>query len=148
MVGEEDLADLVPLVVAYCAFYEAAPEVGALEALSRALMADPAREGIQLVARGGDRGEALGFATVYWTWSTTTATRLAVMNDLFVVSEARGTGVAQALIAGCAARAQAHGAAELQWVTAPDNLRAQTVYDRTDAQRESWVTYVLPLTSA
>jgi GNAT superfamily N-acetyltransferase len=43
-------------------------------------------------------GQSRGFATVYWTWSTTTAARLAVMNDLFVSADARGSGAATALI--------------------------------------------------
>jgi GNAT superfamily N-acetyltransferase len=150
VVGETDLADLVPLVVDYCAFYETAPSAEALERLSRTLIDHPDREGLQLIAReepdaGSGAGAAIGFATVYWTWSTTTASRLAVMNDLFVVPHARGSGAAQALIAACAEQARAHGAAELQWVTAPDNARAQAVYDRTAAERESWITYVLPV---
>jgi GNAT superfamily N-acetyltransferase len=141
--GETDLADLVPLIVDYCAFYETAPGAPALERLARTLIDDPAREGVQLIARDG--GDAVGFATLYWSWSTTTATRIAVMNDLFVVPSARGGGAAQALIAACAARAREHGAAELQWVTAPDNARAQAVYDRSGAEREEWVTYVMAL---
>jgi GNAT superfamily N-acetyltransferase len=145
VVGETDLADLVPLIVDYCAFYETAPGAEALTRLARTLIADPAREGIQLLARADD-GTAIGFATVYWTWQTTVASRLAVMNDLFVAPDARGSGAAQALIARCAELAREHGATELSWVTAPDNARAQAVYDRTGAQRESWVTYALPLT--
>ena len=55
----------------YCDFYEVAPADDDLLALSRALIADPGREGLQLLAR--DRraaGAAIGFATVYWTWET------------------------------------------------------------------------------
>ncbi len=66
MAGETDLADLVPLVVDYCAFYETAPGAEALERLSRTLIDDPAHQGIQLIARTDD-STANGFATVYWT---------------------------------------------------------------------------------
>ena len=38
---------------------------------------------MQFIARG-EGGEPLGFATVYMTWETLDAGRLAVMNDLFV----------------------------------------------------------------
>jgi GNAT superfamily N-acetyltransferase len=146
VVGEPDLADLVPLMVGYCAFYCTAPGVSALEALARALIADPEHEGIQLIARD-EAGTAIGFATVFWTWQTTVAARLAVINDLFVAPDARGSGAAQALIDACAQRARAHGASELTWVTAVDNGRAQAVYDRTGAERETWITYGLALTS-
>jgi len=59
--------------------------------LSRALLADPEREGLQLLARD-DAGRAVGFATLYWTWQTLAAARVGVMNDLFVAPEARGMG--------------------------------------------------------
>src|SRR6478735_167955 len=58
---------------------------GQLLSLSRALIADPAREGVQFIAR--DRtGVAIGFATVFWLWSTLSATRVGLMNDLFVAA--------------------------------------------------------------
>src|SRR5690242_19884114 len=99
-VGEPDLADLLPLLVDYCAFYEASPPVDQLAALSRALVDDPEHEGLQLLARS-EQGLAVGFATLYWTWSTTRAFRLAVMNDLYVAPEARGGGAGRALIDAC-----------------------------------------------
>ena len=73
-VGEEDLAELLPLLRGYCDFYEVAPSDEALLAVSRALIADPEREGLQLIARRPD-GPAVGFATVYWTWQTLNAAR-------------------------------------------------------------------------
>jgi GNAT superfamily N-acetyltransferase len=143
-VREEDLEDLLPLMRAYCEFYDVAPTDDALLAMSRALIADPEREGIQLVARDGD-GAAVGFATVFWTWQTLSAARAAVMNDLFVARHARGTRIADALIAACGEHARAHGAPSLTWQTAKDNLRAQAVYDRVGGRRSEWLDYDLPL---
>jgi GNAT superfamily N-acetyltransferase len=144
VVREEDLADLLPLFRAYCAFYGASPADGDLLALSRALIADPEHEGVQVLARDlRAGGAAIGFATVYWTWESTKARRLAVMNDLFVAEAARGTGVADELIADCAERARERGVGVLSWVTAPDNHRAQRVYDRTGATRSPWLEYEL-----
>jgi GNAT superfamily N-acetyltransferase len=144
LVGEDDLADLLPLMRAYCDFYAVAPDDDALLAMSRALIADPAREGLQLLARAPD-GTPVGFATVFWTWSTTRAARIGVMNDLFVAPEGRGGGVADALIAACADRCREHGAVSLTWQTALDNARAQAVYDRVGAQRSRWLDYDLPI---
>jgi GNAT superfamily N-acetyltransferase len=141
-VTEADLGELLPLMRAYCDFYEVAPSDDALLALSRALLADPDREGVQLLARDDD-GAAVGFATVFWSWATTIAARIGVMNDLFVAPAARGSGAAEALIAACAEECRRHGAAELTWQTARDNLRAQRVYDRVGAQRAEWVDYSL-----
>jgi hypothetical protein len=91
LVGSTDLPELLPLVRAYCDFYQATPSDRELLELSRALLADPRRDGLQLLARD-DIGRAVGFATLYWSWQTLVAARVGVMNDLFVAAEARGMG--------------------------------------------------------
>jgi GNAT superfamily N-acetyltransferase len=141
-VAESDLGELLPLMRGYCDFYEASPSDDELLALSRAVIADPEHEGVQLLARAD--GRAVGFATIFWSWATTTAERIAVMNDLFVAPEARGTGVAEALIEACRAECGARGAGKLTWQTAPDNAAAIKLYDRVGATREQWVDYWLP----
>lgn len=144
---EEDLDDLLPLMRAYCDFYAVAPPDGALLALSRALLEGPGHEGVQLLARDRERdGAAAGFATVFWSWSTLSASRIGVMNDLFVDPAARGSGLADALIQACAGLARRHGATELDWQTALDNERAQAVYERTGAKRSRWLDYSLDVT--
>ena len=141
-VVEADLPELLPLVRAYCEFYEVAPTDAALLAVSRALIADPDREGVQLIARN-DETEAVGFATVYWTWDTLVAARAGIMHDLFVLPADRGTGVADLLIGACVEECRRHGAAKLGWQTARDNTRAQAVYKRVGATRDEWVDYWL-----
>lgn len=145
-VAEADLAELLPLVRGYCDFYEVSPSDDDLLALSRALIADPEREGVQLLARDGAE-RAIGFATVFWSWSTTNAQRIGVMNDLFVAAEGRGTGAAEALIEGCRSECARHGAGKLTWQTALDNERARKVYDRIGATQERWLDYWLPVRS-
>jgi GNAT superfamily N-acetyltransferase len=143
IVTEGDLSDLLPLMRGYCDFYEVDPSDDSLLAMSRTLIADPEREGLQLIARAGDGG-AIGFATIFWTWSTLSASRIAVMNDIFVSEDARGSGAADKLIEACAERCRERGVTELGWQTAHDNLRAQKVYDRVGAQRdERWLDYSL-----
>jgi GNAT superfamily N-acetyltransferase len=142
-VTEDDLPELLLLMRAYCDFYEVDPSDERLLAMSRTLMADPDLEGVQLIARDDD-GRAVGFATIFWTWSTLTASRLGVMNDLFVAADARGGGHADALIAECAERCRKRGATSLDWQTARDNTRAQAVYERVGATRdERWLDYSL-----
>jgi GNAT superfamily N-acetyltransferase len=139
---ESDLPELLPLMRGYCDFYEVAPSDDALLALARALIDDPG-QGVQLIARD-EAGAAVGFATIFWTWQTLSASRLGVMNDLFVAEGARGGGFAEALIAACIERCREHGATELAWQTAHTNLRAQAVYERVGATRdERWLDYSL-----
>ena len=128
----------------YCEFYEVAPSDDALLALSRALIGDPDGEGVQLLARDW-RGRAVAFATVFWSWSTLSASRIGVMNDLYVAEHARGSGIADALIRACAERCRRRGATSLQWQTAKDNVRAQVVYDRVGGKRSEWLDYALAL---
>ena len=143
-VREETLGELLPLLRGYCDFYDASPSDEQLLTLARTLLADPRREGVQLLARDGD-GHAIGFATVYWSWATTSAERIGVMNDLFVAPEGRGSGAAEKLIAACRAECAEHGAGKLTWQTARDNERARRVYDRVGATKEQWLDYWLPV---
>lgn len=143
-VREQDLGELLPLLCAYCDFYEAAPGREALLELARALIADPERHGLQLIARSGS-GQAVGFATLFWTWDTLRAGEIGVMNDLYVVPGSRGAGLGGALIQACAARCRRRGALGMDWQTAPDNERAQRLYDTLGAQREEAIVYALGL---
>jgi len=138
-VGVTDLPLLLPLVRAYCDFYEVAPRDDRLVALSRALIDDPG-EGIQVLARDDD-GQPIGFATVYWTWQTLDATRIGVMNDLFVVPALRGQGVGRRLIEHCRGLCRKRAATKLVWETAPDNVAAQRLYESTGAKSSTWLTY-------
>jgi GNAT superfamily N-acetyltransferase len=141
IVEEADLAELLPLMRGYCDFYAVDPSDEALLAMSRTLISDPEREGFQLVARDGS-GHAIGFATVFWTWATSSASRIGVMNDLFVHTDARGGGAADELIAECARLVRERGGKSLEWQTAKDNHRAQKVYDRVGGERDDrWLSY-------
>ena len=141
-VAASDLDDLLPLMRAYCDFYAVSPSDQELLDMSRAVIADPEREGVQFIARGDD-GEAAGFASLFWTWDTTEGGRIAVMNDLYVDADARGGGVGTSLIEACRAEARGRGARVLAWKTALDNTRAQSVYDRIGAERAQWLDYSL-----
>ena len=143
LVRDGDLDDLLPLMRGYCDFYGVAPSDAGLLRLSRALIADREREGLQLMARD-ERGGAVGFATVFWTWSTLKAARVGVMNDLYVAPGGRGSGLADELIEACVELCRQRGdVVSLGWQTAKDNKRAQAVYDRVGATRVEWVDYSL-----
>lgn len=139
-----DLPLVMPMLRAYCDFYEVDPRDDRLVALCRALIDGPA-EGLQLLARAVEPddalGDPLGFATVFWTWQTLDAARIGVMNDLFVVAEARGLGVGGQLIEACRAECRKRGAAKLVWETALDNERAQRLYDSIGAESSRWLSY-------
>ncbi len=135
--------ELLPLIAAYQRFYEA-EEID--EARNRGFFRRflaPSDDGLLLGARADDG--FLGYACLYWHFTSTRAAETVLMNDLFVASEARGRGVGRALIEASADVARARGARHLEWATAPDNRTAQRLYDSTGAERSEWVEYELGL---
>jgi GNAT superfamily N-acetyltransferase len=143
--AESDIQALMPLMRGYCEFYEADPPDAGLDEMARALIATTDDQGMLLVADDG--GQVIGFAAVGWKWSSLRGARIAVLEDLFVAPEARGKGAAGALIEACASRAGANGAPVMTWLTAPDNHRAQAVYNRIGGTSDPFLEYELELGS-
>jgi GNAT superfamily N-acetyltransferase len=134
---------LLPLIAAYQRFYEVkAIDEERNRCFFRRFLA-PSEDGMLLGAR--EDGEIVGYACLYWHFSSLSAAESVLMNDLFVSEAARGRGVGRALIEASAAVARQRGAAHLEWATAPDNLTAQRLYDSTGAQRSEWIEYELGL---
>jgi GNAT superfamily N-acetyltransferase len=102
---------------------------------------DPGSVQEGLVAEASD-GRLIGLAHYRPFSRPLSATTGGFLDDLFVAPEARGLGAAEALIAGVKAIATGRGWSVLRWITAEDNLRARSLYDRL-ANRTPWVTYDL-----
>jgi GNAT superfamily N-acetyltransferase len=143
---EADLPALMPLLCGYCDFYEANPSDERLERMARAVIAAPEDEAFLLVATEDGSGEVVGFSASGWKWSSLRGARIVVLEDLFVAEGERGKGQADALIEATAAVARRHGAPALTWLTAPNNLRAQKVYDRVGGRATPFLEYELELT--
>lgn len=134
---------LLPLIAAYQRFYEVDDiDEERNRSFFRRFLA-PSEVGMLIGARDGE--EILGYACLYWHFSSTRAVETVLMNDLFVSEGARGRGVGRALIEAGATVARERGAAKLEWATAPDNVTAQRLYDSTGAERSEWVEYELEL---
>ena len=134
---------LLPLIAAYQRFYEVEQiDEERNRSFFRRFLA-PSEDGMLLGARDG--GELVGYACLYWHFSSLSARESVLMNDLFVSEAARGQGVGRALIEAGAAVARERGAVHLEWATAPDNHVAQRLYDSTGAERSEWVEYELEL---
>lgn len=132
---------LLPLVAAYQRFYEVEDvDDERNRAFFRRFLA-PSEDGMLLGAWEGD--DMVGYACLYWHFTSLVPAETVLMNDLFVAPAARGRGVGRALIEASAAIARERGAHQLEWVTAPDNTAAQRLYDSTGATREAAIEYEL-----
>ncbi|WP_285730351.1 GNAT family N-acetyltransferase [Nocardiopsis sp. ATB16-24] len=152
-VTETTLGDVLPLIAEYQLFYECEVDEERNRRFFGELVADDAH-GVQLAAWKGD--EAVGFTTLYWVRSSTLATTVALMNDLYVLPDHRGgrdKGVGAELMRAAAAEAAERGCPSMNWETAPDNTSGQRLYDRflsqapTPGSRTRWVHYGYPLTA-
>jgi GNAT superfamily N-acetyltransferase len=139
---EDDLDDVLPLFAGYQVFYtdEQQPDEKNRAFLAMFVSGEAGR---LLVARDEQTNEALGFANIYWTWSSTQAEIQVLMNDLFVSERARGQDVGHALIEACRDVARERGSKTLCWVTDLDNRKAQRLYERFDAKRSTTFEYDL-----
>lgn len=141
-VSAAEFEQLLPLIADYQRFYRAEPDTERNREFFRRFLA-PSEEGLLLGARGEDG--FLGYACLYWHFSSTRAIEAVLMNDLFVVAAARGKGVGRALIEASAEVGRERGAAVLEWSTEPGNATAQRLYDSTGAERSEWVSYEIEL---
>lgn len=86
------------------------------------------RDSVVFVAEALDR--LIGFSQLYPTFSSVSAKSAWILNDLFVDADQRQRGVASALLRQALAYARDTGAAWVSLQTAPDNLAAQSLYQR------------------
>ena len=142
-VEESQFEALLPMIAAYQDFYEVEDiETERNRSFFRRFLA-PSEVGMLIGAWRGER--LIGYACLYWHFSSTQAMETVLMNDLFVAEAVRGEGVGRALIEASAEVARDRGAAQLEWSTAPGNLTAQRLYDTTGAERSEWIDYELQL---
>jgi GNAT superfamily N-acetyltransferase len=90
------------------------------------------------------QGGAVGLAHVRPMPSPLRGTATGFLDDLFVAPAARGSGAFECLIAAIRDLAAAEGWPQVHWITAADNARARSAYDRV-ATKTDWVTYQLDL---
>lgn len=140
-IADREFEELLPLIAAYQRFYEVE---GIDEARNRAFFRRflaPSEDGLLIGARS--EGRLVGYACLYWHFSSLEAVETLLMNDLYVSEEARGGGVGRALIEAAAEVARERGVPFVEWSTAPDNHTAQRLYDSTGAERSEWYSYEL-----
>ncbi|MGX5730718.1 N-acetyltransferase family protein [Pseudoxanthomonas beigongshangi] len=119
-----DAEAVAPLFDLYRQFYEQAPDAALAQRFINERLAGD--ESVIFLAADGDR--LMGFTQLFPSFSSVRAVRIWVLNDLYVVREARRQGVARALLDAAAAFGRSSGAARLELETDHDNRSAQALY--------------------
>jgi len=81
-----------------------------------------------ILLASNEAGACVGFAQLYPTFSSVSMRKKFILNDLFVVPQARGAGVGGALLDKAKLVARECGALALTLSTAVDNTTAQCLY--------------------
>jgi ribosomal protein S18 acetylase RimI-like enzyme len=137
---KKDIPQLVKLMNQYIVDFYQRPNPGdeALKGLVQHLLINPER-GLQFVAEKD--GKLLGFATLYFSFSTLQVKRTAILNDLFVSPDARGHKIGEKLFQKCLSYIRENDIAYMTWETAKDNYIAQSLYNKMGGRLSEWLVY-------
>jgi len=132
--NESDIDRLTPLFDAYRQFYDRPSDL----ALCRDFLSRRLERGESVVFLAEEDGATLGFVQLYPLFSSTSARpgRLWLLNDLFVVPNARGRGVGRSLMNRARQLADETEACGLELATARTNLSAQALYESLGYRRD------------
>ncbi len=128
-----DLDVLVPLFDAYRQFYRQPSE----PERARRFLLDRFEHNQSVIFLAFDGNVAAGFTQLYPSFSSTGMARIFVLNDLFVVPEARGRGVGTALLRAAEDYGRRVGALRLALSTEISNTKAQSVYESLGWKRDT-----------
>lgn len=138
-----DLEALVPLFDGYRQFYGKPSDI----ALARTFLLERLQHNQSIIFIATQpNGAAVGFTQLYPTFSSVSAARTFILNDLFVATEARRSGVGIKLLEAAVQFGRSVGAVRLSLSTATDNETAQSLYVAQGWVRDTkFYTYSLPL---
>ncbi|WP_043764914.1 GNAT family N-acetyltransferase [Algiphilus aromaticivorans] len=139
-VSDRNLEEVLPLIRAYQAFYAVADIDDERNRRFFSRFGEGSDEGCLFLYRAVE-GNAVAFATVYFSYVSSVPARVGVMNDLYTDPAYRGRGIGRQLVDHCRDFALSKGAARLQWLTAIDNERAQKLYDAMNTKKSTWHVY-------
>lgn len=137
----EDAAVIAPLFDAYRIFYKQASDTSAAEKF----LTDRIRLDESVVYFAELDGHAVGFCQLYPVFSSVSLKRAWLLNDLFVDEQARGKGVAAALLQAAKAFGWNTSAKWLLLQTGAANKTAQSVYEKNGWQKVTDYFYEMPL---
>jgi GNAT superfamily N-acetyltransferase len=138
----EHRADWEKLFAGYAEFYKVAQTPEMREQVWGWLF-DPDHGTEAIVAVDGT-GRPIGLAHYQAFARPLGASTACFLNDLFVDPDVRGSGAADALIEALEGICKVRGWAAIRWLTAEDNYRARSFYDRI-ARKTPFIAYQIDI---
>ncbi|WP_154222486.1 GNAT family N-acetyltransferase [Marinicella rhabdoformis] len=130
----DDLPVLASLFDGYRQFYDQESNLALAENFLKARIEN--KESVIFLATDTE-GKGMGFTQLYPTFSSVSAQRSWILNDLFVASTARKQGVGEALMNRAKAMAKETGAKGILLETGKENTTAQKLYERLGYHQEN-----------
>ncbi|MBR7799917.1 GNAT family N-acetyltransferase [Undibacterium fentianense] len=137
-----DIDTIAPLFDAYRCFYQQTSDLK----LAKSFLTERInrQESILFLAQNDDQ-VGLGFVQLYPSFSSVSAQRLWILNDLYVTQSARRQGIAKRLMNCAKEFAIADNAKGLFLETAHDNIEGQSLYESLGYRRNPEFYYFLDL---
>jgi ribosomal protein S18 acetylase RimI-like enzyme len=112
----------------YRLFYKQQSDLAGAKAFLAARLEN--NESVLFIAKDQTENRAIGFTQLYPSFSSISMRASCILNDLYVLEEYRGQGVAQLLLDSVKQYAKTADAKGLELSTAIDNETAQRLYER------------------
>ena len=142
--GITDLDILEKLFSGYLAFYERAHDAAAIRHFLSERISK--KQSVIFIAKSADK--AVGFTQLYPAFASLSLKPSWILNDLFVLPDARCSGAATALLMAARVHALETQACEIFLQTARSNHQAQALYEKLQYQRDDeFLVYTLGIPS-
>jgi len=102
-----------------------------------------AKEGIFFIAT--QNKEPVGYVNLYFSYSSVSTAKIAILNDLYVRKNQRSKGYGKELIDHAINTAKTSGFSQVRWCTHNSNKQAQNLYKKYQANISKWLHYDLTL---
>lgn len=139
---ESDKANWENLYRGYAEFYNMPIEQSTLDTVWSWIQNEN-KDFFGLIAKD-EKGQAIGLMHCRSMPSPLRGAEVGFLDDLFVIPEARGKEVVEALYAELNKVGKQQGWPFIRWITADNNYRARNVYDNI-SEKTAWVTYQMPI---
>ena len=135
------LPELTNLICEYQEFYKHSPDYNHNLEFLRGFLEN--NDGIFFIA--SINTQYVGYVNFYFSYSSVTARKIAILNDLYVRPQFRNQGIGRQLIDFAINYAKISGIKQIRWFTRIDNTHAQKLYAKYNTTKTDWFHYDLSL---